>query len=184
MHNNKREHLIDVALGLFAKNGYHATGIDTILKESGIAKKTLYRYFQSKEELIVAVLRKYDESFLADVKIKVETRASSPRDKISVLFDVVHEWLSSEHFYGCMFINVIGEYSEAETAIRHVCKDFKSAMRSYIQELCEQNLLDDPVGAADKLALVIEGAIVTAQVSNNPDAALTAKALALEILHS
>ena len=51
---SKREGLITTAVDLFAKQGFHANGIDTILEQSGVAKRTLYMHFRSKEELIIA----------------------------------------------------------------------------------------------------------------------------------
>ena len=54
---SKREQLIRTTVDLFAKNGIHATGIDTIVKQSGVTKKTLYTHFRSKEELVLAALR-------------------------------------------------------------------------------------------------------------------------------
>jgi AcrR family transcriptional regulator len=53
----KREHLIKVAAQVFNRMGYHAAGVDRVIAETGIAKTTLYRHFESKEDLIVAVLR-------------------------------------------------------------------------------------------------------------------------------
>src|SRR5678810_1232020 len=60
MSSTKRDQLIDTALRLFAKNGYRATGIDTILAEAGVAKMTLYHHFKSKDELILAALQRRD----------------------------------------------------------------------------------------------------------------------------
>jgi len=56
MASNKRDQLLSTAEDLFYRDGYHATGIDRILAESGVAKMTLYKHFKSKDELIVAVL--------------------------------------------------------------------------------------------------------------------------------
>ena len=51
--SNKRELLTKTALDLFYKNGINSVGINEILKVSGVAKKTLYNYFGSKEELVL-----------------------------------------------------------------------------------------------------------------------------------
>ncbi len=48
-----RMHLLDTALRLFNQRGYHATGIDLIIAEGGVAKTTLYRHFETKEDLIL-----------------------------------------------------------------------------------------------------------------------------------
>ena len=58
MASLRRDHLVGTALSLFSKHGYHATGIDRILAESGVAKMTLYKHFRSKDELILAALRR------------------------------------------------------------------------------------------------------------------------------
>jgi AcrR family transcriptional regulator len=49
-----REHIINTAIELFLKYGYHATGVDRIISEAGVSKKTLYTHFRSKEELLIA----------------------------------------------------------------------------------------------------------------------------------
>ncbi len=58
-----KERLLVNALELFSLRGFHATGIDTILTQSKVAKTTMYRHFSSKEDLIVSALRKRDEDF-------------------------------------------------------------------------------------------------------------------------
>lgn len=180
--SDKREQLIDVALRLFSRHGYHATGIDLILKEAGIAKKTLYHHFPSKEDLIVEVLRKYDKQFIAAVDEKVRRLADSPSERLLAIFEVAHEWFKDKHFYGCMFINAIGEYSESDTSIRQVCKEFKASMRKYIYELCTASGFREPEKLSEELALLLEGSIVTAQVSGNPDAAYIARRTAEVLL--
>ncbi|MFB3114561.1 MAG: TetR/AcrR family transcriptional regulator, partial [Nitrospirales bacterium] len=60
---SKRDQLIQTAVKLFAKNGFHATGVDTIAAESGVTKRTLYAHFRSKDELVLAALRQYDGVF-------------------------------------------------------------------------------------------------------------------------
>ena len=55
-HSQRREHLVATAVDLFSEHGFHATGIDAILAKAGVSKKTLYRHFRSKDELLVAVL--------------------------------------------------------------------------------------------------------------------------------
>ena len=61
MASSKREQLLNTALQLFYREGYHSTGIDRILAESGVAKMTLYKHFKSKDELILAVLQRQHE---------------------------------------------------------------------------------------------------------------------------
>ena len=165
--SDRREHLIDTAIDLFAENGFHATGIDLILDKSGVSKKTLYRHFRSKDELILAALKKYDGLFRNGFMRQVEESAADPHGRLMAVFDVAEAWFRQNNFYGCMFINATGEYSELDTPIRQVCKDFKAMMRQFIGDLCREIGAPDPDKLADEIALLLEGAIVTAQVSQD-----------------
>ena len=180
--SQRREHLIDTAIGLFGQYGYHATGIDRILSEAGVSKKTLYAHFRSKKELILAALRKYDGLFRNDFMRRVDRLGSTPREKLLAVFDVAESWFSENNFFGCMFINAIGEYSELDSPIREVSKQFKRSLRDYIKTLCLQAGAGDPDALADQLALILEGATVTAQVSQDVDSARTAKGIARLLL--
>lgn len=175
----KREKLIETALELFAKNGFHATGIDTILAHAGVAKKTLYTHFRTKEELILAVLKQHDGKFRNYFMKTVESLADLPEERLLAVFDVAEAWFAQNNFYGCMFINAVGEYSEEGTAIREVCKEFKRLMTTYMKGLAEQAGIKQAEELANELALLLEGSIVTAQVSEQREkAAKTAKRVA------
>ncbi len=178
----RREHLINTAIELFCEHGYHATGIDKIIDKAGVSKKTLYTYFRSKEELLIAALRQYDGLFRNNFMRKVDQSAKTPRKKLLAIFDVAEAWFLQNKFFGCMFINVIGEYSKKESPIRDICKQFKRLMRNYIRDLCVQAGAKEPDVLADKLALLFEGAVVTSQVSQKPEAAKTAKEIAKSLI--
>ncbi len=161
----RREHLIDTAIELFAEHGYHATGIDTILAQSGVSKKTLYRHFRSKDELILAALKKYDGLFRNGFMRQVEAQAEDPYGRLLAVYEVAARWFEQNNFYGCMYINAVGEFSESDTPIRQACREFKSLMRRYVEDLCRAAGAAEPVELAEELSLLLEGAIVTAQVS-------------------
>lgn len=177
-----REQLINTAIELFREYGYHATGIDKIVEKAGVSKKTLYTHFRSKEELLIAALRHHDGLFRNNFMRQVDILAKTPQEKLLAIFDVAEGWFSQKKFFGCMFINVIGEYSQKDSSIRDICKQFKRLMRNYIRDLCLQAGAKEPDILADKLALLFEGAVVTSQISQNPDASKTAKNIARSLV--
>jgi len=179
---SKRDQLIQTALELFAKNGIHATGVDSIVEQSGVTKKTLYAHFRSKEELVLAVLRQYDELARNDFMRRVESGGKTPRARLLAVFDFAERWFQQSNFYGCLFINTIGEYSDKGTPIRQICKEYKKLVKGYVRELCEQAGAKDPQALAEELALLLEGATVTAQVSQNPNTAKIAKRAAKALI--
>ena len=175
MSSTKRDHLIDTALELFSRDGFHATGIDRILSESGVAKMTLYNHFKSKDELILAVLRRRDETFRNWFMRNVEACSGAPRDCLLAAFDVLGQWIQQDDFCGCTFINATAEYGERGDAIRNSCAEHKQLVLGYFEKLATAAGAHDPAELAFSLNLLAEGAIVSAQVMGKMDAAEHAK---------
>src|SRR3954463_13439828 len=56
-----RERLVAAAIELFYRNGFGAVGIDQIISTAGVTKTTFYKHFESKDDLMVAAVRRRDE---------------------------------------------------------------------------------------------------------------------------
>ncbi len=175
MASTKRDHLIDTALELFNRHGFHATGIDRILAESGVAKMTLYNHFRSKDELILAVLRRRDETFRNNFMRAVERGAETPRARLLVMFDVLEAWFRDNSFNGCLFINASAEFCRDTETIQGGCVEHKKLMLDYVRELAAAAGAGDPDELARGLNLLMEGAVVTAQVLGTPAPAQDAR---------
>ena len=52
---DKKEKIIEAALRLFVDNGFHGTPTSKIAQEAGVANGTLFQYFKTKDELVVAL---------------------------------------------------------------------------------------------------------------------------------
>ena len=175
---SRRDHLIETAIRLFCEHGYHATGIDRILAEAGVSKKTMYAHFRSKEELIYAALRQHDGQFRNSFMKAVDAAGKTPKARLLAIFDIAEVWFQDNNFFGCMFINAIGEYAEKDSPVREISKQFKQMMWNYVRNLARETGTANADALADELSLLLEGAIVTAQVSDKPYAAKTARKMA------
>lgn len=178
---SKREQLLQSAVALFSQKGFHGVGIDAISEKAGVTKKTLYHHFKSKEELILAALRYYDERFRNDFMKAVETRSISSIGRLLIVFDVVEEWFRKDDFYGCIFVGAMGEYPDEGTPIRNFCQEAKGLMLGYIKNLVEKSQLQGADQLPQQIILLLEGAITMAQVNNSPFSAVSAKK-AVEVL--
>lgn len=178
----KREHLIKVATKLFNRLGYHAAGIDRVIEEAGIAKTTLYRHFGSKEELIVAVLRRIDERFRDAMRLVVEKSAYEPRQRLLATFDYLESWFKDESFYGCPFMSAAGEYSDRLSPVFQETVLHKRLVVAYFEELARAADLDEPRRLAEQINLLHEGAIAVAHITADPAAARKAKAIAAQLI--
>ncbi len=178
----KREHLIDIALQLFNRHGYHATGIDRIMEETGIAKTTLYRHFESKEDLIVAVLAKADEMAREELRAFVERASDDPRERLLATFGQLDIWLRDCEFKGCPFVAAAGEYGDAKSPVFQQVRLHKRLTLAYFEELVRAARIADPKRVAAQIVMLHEGAIAYAQVLGPDGAADLARAAAERLI--
>ncbi len=164
MPPSRREELVDAAMKVFYSRGFHASSLDDILSESGVSRMTLYNHFKSKDELIIAAMRRRDEIFRNKLMKFVESKGKQPIDRIVAVFDFHEDWFTSNDFCGCMFINSAAEFSDAGSAPRRLAAEHKQDLLRYITELCETTTVKDPADVAEQLIILIEGAIVSARV--------------------
>lgn len=176
-----RERLIDAATRLFAAGGYHAVGITRILTEAGVSRVALYHHFRSKQELILAVLRRRDEASRNIIMREVE-QASSPRERLLALFDFLDRFVGQPDFTGCMFLNAAAEYHDEDDPIHRTATEHKRMMLSFIERQCIDGGAPEPRQLAHQLYMLFDGAIVQVHAAGEPDdrtAAASAAAAAL-----
>jgi AcrR family transcriptional regulator len=179
---NARDRLIETAITLFNRYGFHATGVDRIVAVAKVAKKTLYAHFPSKEDLIIAALSRKRAAFSDKFLPSVLASSDLPRDRLLALFELAKSWFNDPDFYGCIFVNAAVEYSEPGHPINACAREFKTLLRGFALEQAQAGGAADPESLADQIALLFEGATTVAQVSARPDAATTAKAIAAQLI--
>lgn len=178
--SDRRAHLVETALKLFYRNGFHATGIDTVLAESGVAKMTLYKHFKTKEDLIIAALKHGEEAWMKWFSLTVERLGRTPRGRLLAVFDALGRWFRCEgtgdtEFCGCTFINVAGEYTDPRHPVHAVAAAQKRRVRAYLTGLARAAGARDPAALGQHLALLAEGAVVQAHVAGDRGAAARAR---------
>lgn len=169
-----RGRLLSAATHLFCKNGINATGIDAIIEQAGTAKTTLYKLFGSKTNLVHAVLesegRRWREWFIG----AIEQGGGEPQEKLSRIFPALKSWFGEDRFYGCPFINAVGEHDKDQKQFRSIAMKHKKVVLAHIGKLAAEMGAAEPEVLAHQLALLIDGAIVAAMVSRDPGVADTA----------
>jgi len=189
MGSSRRDHLVATALALFCRQGFHATGIDNVLRESGVAKKTLYNHFKSKDALIVAVLHKRSEDFLGRQRQSVlrlaPVQPGDPRmSQVLAFFDGLHEWINGDAFNGCTFINAAAEYPRLDDPVHVACAEHKELQVRFLEELLADLQLQGSASIARQLALLADGAVVNAHTAGELLSAADAKDAARRLLES
>jgi len=182
MRPTKRDELVGKALRAFYANGFHATGMDRLVEETGISKTSMYKHFRSKEDLILAVLKLRDAQFRDWLFRRMAALGKTPRDQLLALFDALAEWFAEPGFRGCMFVKAASEYQEAKDPIHAQAAAHKALLFAHLHSLAAKAGAGDPGLLARQLLILKEGAIVAAQVEGRPEAAAEAKAAAACLL--
>ena len=91
----RRQAIIDTSARVFARSGYHATGIAELCVENDLGKGALYHYIGSKEELLAAIHDRVMDEVMAGAD-RVAEAGGSPTEQLTMLgdelLDVIHRY--------------------------------------------------------------------------------------------
>ncbi|MFK8906063.1 TetR/AcrR family transcriptional regulator [Streptomyces sp. YS-3] len=167
-----RERVLDAAGTLFYGRGVQSVGMDEIRAASGVSLKRLYSLFPAKEQLVEAYLERRDTVWRGRLAQEVESRAH-PEERLLAVFDHLHRWFGEPGFRGCAWINAHGELGASSARVAAQARAHKSVFRAYLGSLVADAGL--PERLADQLALLAEGAMVTAGIFGTGEPALRAR---------
>lgn len=182
MSHNKRDDLVRKALLVFYANGFHATGMDKIARETGVSKTSIYKHFRTKEDLILATLRLRDEQIRNRFFRRMAALADTPKAQMLALFDAIEEWCAEPGFQGCMFIKAAAEYQSISDPINVLSMEHKRLIEAHLHDLARDAALPEPAVIARQLILLVEGATVLATMSHSAAPAGEAKIAARALL--
>jgi AcrR family transcriptional regulator len=176
----KKLEIVKYAFNRFSEDGFHATGMEAALAGSGISKRTLYKYFPSKEDLIEAVLWLYSEGVVHELFDPI-AHISDPREQIIEFFDV-RKIAGRMLTRGCLGMKAAQEYAGKDERIVELGIAASSRGEVKFRELCKQAGFDKPHRLAKQLNLLLQGALTLSHASGETSAFLLAKDAASAIL--
>jgi AcrR family transcriptional regulator len=177
-----RERLITAAYELFSRRGVQAVGVDAIIERSGVARQTMYRHFDSKQDLVLAFLERRNELWTRDwLQAEVRRRSSDPRERLLSVFDAADEWFRSPDYEGCSFINVMLEHPDPAHPVHRAAAASLAGIRSFLEGLAREAGIPDARSLARQWHILMEGSIVAA-CEGDVDAAKHGKKIATALL--
>jgi AcrR family transcriptional regulator len=177
-----RDRILNTARDLFYKEGARSVGVDTVVAQSGVAKTSLYRWFPSKDALIVAVLEQERKDRWTGWDRTAQQSDPEPRARLRAHLTGVARYVSSSHFRGCPFMNVTAEFADPEHPARQLAREEMEELRRRLRGLVD-NIpgVPDPEQLTEQLLLLVDGAFSSAQAlgKEGPQRFLVAAADAL-----
>jgi AcrR family transcriptional regulator len=182
VRSGPRDRLLEAATRLTYDEG-PGIGVDAILKEAGVARRSLYEHFGGKDGLLVEVIRRAaidDEEWLHSTLHAGRRR--SPRTRLLGVFDALDLVVSEPGFRGCRYLGAdLGLADE-----NHPIHQETSAHRQRARAMLEQELVElghpSPPRAAAQLQLLMEGVLATGAVSAIPHPGRVARGMAEAVL--
>lgn len=175
--NIKQQQILDTAFDLFYHRGFHAVGINEIIKTANVAKKTLYNHFPSKDELIIATLELHHQQITQQLQHNLKF-AVPGKDSILVIFESLSTWIKDgvialPTFHGCYFNKAFAEFSTVNTDITSLCLSHKQFFRGLFSEQVSDFETDDSKKQllVDLMVLLYEGILANAHISAQKNSA-------------
>ena len=128
-----RQHLIECAAELFWKNGYSATGINEILKQTGLPKGSFYFYFKSKDDLASAVTEYYQKILLE--QFQSSSQGNDWESFIEEIFDYLSVRTSRQTFAGCPYAVMGMETALSKPAVASVFMEGLKKLEQIFQKV-------------------------------------------------
>lgn len=165
-----REKLIEAGHEIFYREGFLAVGLDRLLNEVGCSKQTFYNHFDSKDDLIVAVIDEHHRWWSGELRDRIQRAAGpDPRAQILAMFDVMRQIIHDPQYRGCIFINAAVEFPQPQHPAHQSARRAKADGIALLADLAERAGATDSLALAQEIDMIIEGALVTHQVAPESD---------------
>ncbi len=114
-----RNTILTVGIDLISLQGYHATGIDQVLKRAGVPKGSFYHYFQSKEEFGLAIIQEFAEQYSRRLEGFLKDSSVPPLKRIRNYMEDAQQWfVDNSHARGCLIGNLGQELADQNDRFR------------------------------------------------------------------
>lgn len=178
-----REKLIQAGHEIFYREGFLAVGLDRLLNEVGCSKQTFYNHFESKDDLIVAVIDEHHRWWSGEVRERIQRAAGpDPRSQLLGIFDVIEEIMHDPEYHGCIYINAAVEFPQSHHPAHQSARRAKAETRNLLEDLSERAGASDPPTLAAEIDIIIEGALITHQIAPESNVCETARSVARTLI--
>ncbi|MDI1310179.1 MAG: TetR/AcrR family transcriptional regulator [Methylotenera sp.] len=178
------EKILAVATLLFDSRGIQASGVDTIIAESGVAKATLYKHYPSKNLLVIAYLKSKSDKFYEWLNSQLASKKEDSIEILITLCELVEVWISTPEFHGLPFHIASVEFPDPDHPINQYSVVLAAELQGYLSKIAKTAGARDPVALGQQLTIIFEGAALVDRLSPGTGAAKRAKNAAVALIQS
>lgn len=176
-----RERLLSATERLTYSHGIDV-GIDAILREADVARRSLYEHFGGKEGLITEVLRRSAVADLEHYRQAMTAAGDAPRDRILSIYDYLGGIVSQPDFRGCRYLAADLAIADRDHPAHAVAAAYRADLQTLLRAEAERLGATDPAAVAEELYLLVEGVLAFAAGTNTAHPAIVAHRSATRLL--
>ncbi len=139
--------VLDLAMGVFWRQGYEATSLPDLLKAMKLSKSSLYQSFGNKQALFVRCLQRYQEQTVASLHNRLSAAESGRKFIRETLLWVIEEAAQPTAPRGCLTMNTASEFAQSNgTIAQHVTEGidaFQRVFRDAVLRSQQEGDIDD-----------------------------------------
>lgn len=164
--DSPRDRILAAACELFNRSGIRSVGVDAIMAAAGVARGTFYRYFPGKDDLVLAFLERSDTEWRSWFTAAVHASGGDARARMIGVFQMLPGWFASASFRGSPVLNVAAELGGSQPGVTELAGAHTAWVRAFLVALAVQAGTGQPEELACRLQLLLNGAVVTAQLES------------------
>jgi AcrR family transcriptional regulator len=178
-----RERILRGAYKLFYAKGFARVGVDAVAEKAGLTKRTLYYHFESKDELLAAVLDHRGELALEHIRRWAAGLKGDAETFVEALFTELSRWASRPGWEGAGFTRVVMELADLPGhPARAIARRHKAAVEAWLtQELASRKVRQSAL-AAREVVLLVEGCVALMLIHGSADYATAAAGAARHLV--
>ncbi|WP_406432173.1 TetR/AcrR family transcriptional regulator [Streptomyces sp. NBC_00631] len=157
-----RERLLEATASLTYRDGT-GIGIEALCRAAGVSKRSLYKLFDGKDELLAASLERSSFAYVAAL-LPAAADGRSPRERILHLFEQVELQAGAPEFLGCQYLAVQIELKDQSHPASRVAHRVKEELTGFFRDEAAKGGACDPDLLARQLSLVFDGASARAGI--------------------
>ena len=172
-----RERITAAAAKLFYRQGINATGVDALITEAEVSKRTFYQHFPSKDSLVENYLHGIDERGGSMMEQRLDLDLA-PRERLLAIFDAT----AAQRFRGCPFHNAVVEAAGTHAAVDDIVRDHKQRFAARLAVVAKEAGARDPWLLAQQLLVLFEGATSLATTLNDTSPLVHGRSAAAQLI--
>jgi AcrR family transcriptional regulator len=177
-----RERILAAASDLFLSEGILGSGVDRLIGASDVAKATFYRHFPSKDDVIVAWLRRPEARWIEEVLARLDREQGSALGRLLSFWDAVDAWERKRGYPGCPFLNTLVEIRDRHHPARAQIASFIAEVDDFFITNAREAGVPDAAGIGKQLRTLAMGTFMAMRLQRSSEPAKRARAAAVSLL--